>query len=168
MGNRGFTFTEVILVVVVLGILVALYTSSTGDLSNVSIDAASRKVQSDLRYAHQRAIITGNNHGAVFSAGGGYHVYQITEGNYAPDPVTKEDLVVDIEDFEGVYIDNDYQVEFNPQGEPVMGGDSRVRLASSSGAIRDVYVVEKTGVVVVDLIEYGTGCACTMCQERDE
>ena len=108
-------------------------------------------------------MTTGTNHGAVFTQNGGYEVYVGSPGNYIADPVTRVDLIVDVEAFEGVYIDNNYQVEFNSMGEPVMGGDDRVRLASTSGAIRDVYVIDKTGAVIIDLIEYGTGCSCELC-----
>ncbi len=161
--KRGFTLIEIVLVLSVLGILVALYTASTGDMSNVSIDAASRKVQSDLRYAHQLAVNTGINHGAVFTANGGYEVYAGSPGNPVIDPVTREDLVIELTDFQGVTVAEDYQVEFDPGGTPVMGGDNRARLTATSGAIRDVYVVDKTGAIVIDLIEYGTGCNCKLC-----
>jgi prepilin-type N-terminal cleavage/methylation domain-containing protein len=167
MGKKGFTLIEVTLVIVVLGILAALYTSSTGDISDVSIDAVSRKVQSDIRHAHHLSTTTGTNHGVLFTPGVGYEVYVGSPGNYAKDPVTRQDFIVDITGFEGVDIDQIRQVEFNSIGEPVMGGDSRIRLESSSGAIRDVYVIDKTGAVVIDLIEYGTGCSCQLCFEKD-
>lgn len=161
--ERGFTLIELVLVLVIMGALAALYTASTGDLSDVSVDAASRKVQSDLRYAHQLAVGSGVNHGAVFISGGGYQVYREIPGNYVADPVTHEDMVVDISDFAGVSITTDRQIEFDPTGTPVMGGDARVRLAATSGAIRDVYVIKNTGAVIVDLVEYGTGCSCELC-----
>lgn len=161
---RGFTIIEIIIIVAVLGILAALYTASTGDLSNVSIDAASRKVQSDIRYAQQLATSTGFNHGARFTAGGGYEVYRGSPGTPVTDPVTREALVEDLTDFEGIAITTDYRVEFDSTGQPVIGGDGRVRLTAGSGAVRDVYVVDKTGAVVVDLIEYGTGCNCKLCK----
>jgi len=74
-------------------------------------------------------------------------------------------MVENFADFPGVNITNNYQAEYNPSGQPVMGADSRVRFAADSGAIRDVYVVDKTGAVVVDLIQLGTGCACEMCKK---
>lgn len=154
---------EVMLVLVVLGILVGLYTASTGDLSNVSIDAASRKVQSDLRYAHQLAISTGMNHGAVFNAGGSYEVYVGSSGNPIMDPVTRGDLVEDLADFEGISIAENYTVEFDATGDPIAGGDDHVRLQADSGAVRDVYVVDNTGAVIVDHVQLGSGCSCELC-----
>jgi Tfp pilus assembly protein FimT len=67
--HRGFTLIELVVIIAVLLVMAVLYTSSTGDLSNISIDAASRKVQSDIRYAHQLAQETGINYGVVFTAG---------------------------------------------------------------------------------------------------
>lgn len=164
--SKGFTFIELMLMVVVLGVLAVLYTSSTGDLSDVSIDAVSRKVQSDIRYAHQLATSTSGVYGANFVAGGGYEIYQGSPGHPVKDPVTREDMVVNLADFQGVVITTNYRVEFNARGEPTTGADSRVRLTASSGAIRDVYVVDRTGAVVVDLIQYGTGCRCDLCEDR--
>jgi len=164
--NRGFSLLEMILVIAVLGILVALYTTSTGDLSDVSIDAASRKVQSDLRYAHQLAVGTGSNHGALFTTNTGYEVYRGAPGTPVTDPVTRQAMNFDLDEFEGVTISTTYQVEFDSNGIPVIGGDGRVRLTAASGAIRDVYVVDRTGAVVIDLIEYGTGCSCELCTQE--
>lgn len=166
MNRRGFTLIEIVIMVAVLGILAVLYTSSTGDLSDVSIDASSRKVQADIRYAQHLATKTGVNHGVLFAENGGYEVYRGSSGNPVPDPVTRDDLVVTLEDFDGVIVASDHQFEFDKTGTPVLGGDSRVRLVATSGAIRDVYVVENTGAVVIDLIEYGTGCRCDLCVQR--
>jgi hypothetical protein len=72
-------------------------------------------------------------------------------------------MIVDLSSYQGVGITTDYQVEFTALGVPVIGGNDRVRLTATSGAIRDVYVVANTGAVVVDLIQYGTGCTCEVC-----
>lgn len=166
--KRGFTLIELVILMSILGIMVVLYTSSTGDLSDVSVDAASRKVQSDIRYAHQLATSTGVDHGAVFTQNGGYEVYSWAPGNPVIDPVTREDMVVALDDFEGVTISNNYQVKFNSRGEPVTGGDGRVTLTATSGAVRDVRVIDKTGAVVIDLIEYGAGCSCQLCEWHED
>lgn len=172
MKKKGFTLIEVALVVGVLGILAALYTASTGDLSDISVDAASRKIQSDLRYAHHLARMTGTNHGAVFTQNGGYEVYRGSPGNYVIDPSNRGDLVVDLGNFEGVVISNNYQVEFDSIGKPIMGGSTNadngyVQLNAASGATRRVYVIDQTGAVVVDFISTGSGCSCELCMEPE-
>lgn len=161
--NKGFTFIELLLIIALLGIMVVFYIESAGNLSDVGIDAASRKVQSDIRYAQLLAQTTGSVHGAKFNAGGSYEVYIGTPGNYATDPVTKKNMIDDLSKFPGVSITTNYEVRFDSKGRPTMGADDRVRLTATSGAIRDVYVVDQTGAVVVDLIGVGTGCGCTLC-----
>lgn len=163
--NRGFTLIELVTIIALLGIMVVFYIESAGNLSDVAVDAASRKVQSDIRYAQLLAQTNNTNYGAKFNLGAGYEVYRGAPGTYATDPVTLKDMTDDLSKFPGVSIQTNNQIEFNAKGYPVMGADSRVRLQSSSGAIRDVYVVDKTGAVVVDLIQYGTGCSCQL-EER--
>ncbi len=163
MNRKGFTLIELVLLISLLGIMVVLYTESAGDLSNIAIDAVSRKAQSDIRYAQFLAQTTGVKHGARFSAGGTYVVYRDVPGNPVTDPVTRQQLVEDLSKYPGVVITTAYQVEFEPTvGRPTMGGDQRVRFTATSGAIRDVYVVDQTGAVVVDLIQVGTGCSCDL------
>lgn len=156
--SRGFTLIEGILVIVVLGILAGLYISFSGNLSDASLDAASHKVQNDIRYAHQLATSTGVNHGAAFTAGGSYEIYSGSPGTPATDPVSRGGLVEDLSKYQGVSIGNSYQVEFNSLGEPVVGGDGHVRLNAVSGEYKDVYVVDKTGAVVIDAAGYASGC----------
>jgi hypothetical protein len=103
-------------------------------------------------------------HGVKFTANGSYEVYANAPGNPVTDPVTHQQMVEDLSRYPGVAITTNYQVEFDPRvGVPTMGGDQRVRFTADSGAIRDVYVVDQTGAVVVDLIQTGTGCSCDIC-----
>lgn len=164
--KNGFTLIEIIVVLSVLGILAALYTASTGNLSDVSIDTASRRLQSDLRYVQQLATNSGVNHGVVFTSGSGYTAYRGSPGTPVIDPVTRQSLTVSMATYQGVALNTTDRVEFDPTGTPVMGGDHRIRMTATSGSIRDIYVVDKTGAVVIDLIEYGTGCACNIYAEE--
>ncbi len=163
LSKSGFTLIELVLMISLLGIMVVLYVESAGDLSNISVDGASRKAQSDIRYAQQLAQATGVVHGAKFDAGGGYEVYVGSPGHPAMDPVTRQSLVEDMSDFPGVSISNNYEVRFDSVGRPTIGADRRVRFTATSGAIRDVYVIDQTGAVVNDLIERGVGCSCDIC-----
>ncbi|MBI2092691.1 MAG: hypothetical protein HYT75_06845 [Deltaproteobacteria bacterium] len=164
--SSGFTLIELVLMVALLGIMVVFYVESAGNLSDIAVDGASRKAQSDLRYAQVLAQTTGVMHGAKFTSGGSYQVYSGTVDNIIADPQTGKPLVEQFDNFPGVSLATNYQVEFNANGKPTMGADQRARFSSSSGAIRDVYVVDQTGAVVVDLIQAGTGCSCELCKQK--
>lgn len=151
MNRKGFTLIELVLLMALLGIMAVLYTESGGNLSNVAIDSASRKAQSDIRYAQFLAQTTGVKHGARFSAGGTYVVYRDVPGNPVTDPVTRQQLVENLSKYPGVAITTAYQVEFEPTvGRPTMGGGQGVRFTATSGAIRDINVVGQTGAVMID------------------
>lgn len=55
MGNRGFTFIEVLSALIIIGIISAIALSRVGN-SNVELIAASEVVKSHLRYAQLRAM----------------------------------------------------------------------------------------------------------------
>lgn len=164
--NGGFSLVELVLMLSLLAIMVVLYVESAGDLSNIAVDGASRKAQSDIRYAQQLAQSTGGVYGVKFNSGGTYEVYVGSPGHPVNSPTTNLPLIEDFHDFPGVAISTNYQVQFDPMGRPTMGADSRMRLTASSGAIRDVYVIDQTGAVIVDLIQRGTGCHCEICYKE--
>ena len=161
--KHGFTLIELVLMIALLGIMVALYVESTGDLSDVAVDGASRKAQSDIRYAQQLAQTTGARYGVKFNEDGNYEVYVGSPGNPVRDPHTGQNMIEDFSRFPGVHIDDDYQVEFDSIGKPTIGGDGWARFVATSGAIRDVYVIDQTGAVTFELIQLGTGCSCELC-----
>jgi len=148
-----------------LGIMVVFYIESAGDLSNVGIDTAARKAQQDIRYAQQLAQTTGVVHGVKFIKNGTYQVYRGSYGNPVTDPTTGGQLVENFVHFPGVEIDTNYEVKFDAVGRPTIGADQRARLIATSGARRDVYVIDQTGAVINDLIQKGTGCSCDICRK---
>lgn len=151
MNTKGFTILELILLMSMIAILVVVYADPTANLGEVAIDSASRKAQSDIRYAQFLAQTSGVSHGVKFNAGGSYEVYASAPGNPVMDPVTRQQLVEDLSKYPGVTITTNYQVEFEPTvGRPTMGGGQGVRFSSSGGTIRDISVVGQTGAVVID------------------
>ncbi len=160
--KRGFTMIELLLVISMLSVVALLFISYSGDVGNVSVDALSRKIQSDIRYAQQLATTTGSTHGVVFNAGGNYVVYLGTESNPVEDPVDKQPMVESGADFGDIGIANSYRVEFNKLGAPLVGGGGNVEVVADNGARRRVYVIENTGAVLVDVLDYGSGCTCRM------
>jgi prepilin-type N-terminal cleavage/methylation domain-containing protein len=150
MRNKGFTLIEAIIVMAVLTILAAVYIESSGNITNVSLDAASKKAQMDVRFAQQLAQVTGTNHGVRFVANTSYTVYSGNVNNPVTDPVTRLPLIDNLSRYPGVQITTTYQVEFNPRGVPVTGGGGSTRFTAASGAIRDINVAANTGAVELD------------------
>ncbi len=159
----GFTLIELVMIISLLGIMVVLYIESAGNVSDLAVDAASKKVQQDLRYAQQLAQTTGVNHGGSFTAQGSYEIYSGSPGNPVLDPTTKQNMVDDLSKFPGVSISGSKQFEFNSIGKPVIGGGDHMTLSASSGAVRDIYVIDETGAVIVDIFQTGGGCGCEFC-----
>lgn len=157
-AKKGFTLIELILILSFLGIMVFVYIESAGDMSEISLDAASRKCQQDIRYAQQLAQTTGVPHGVVFYAGGGYQVYRGSPGNPVTDPATRQAMIENFAKYPGVQVSSNFQVQFDASGRPVMGGNQRATLMTG-GAVRDIYIVDRTGAVVIDITQGGSGCA---------
>ncbi len=163
--RRGFTLMELMLIMVLVGAVALLLISYTGDVGNVSVDAASWKIESDIRFAQQLATTQEALHGVLFIAGGNYTVYRGTEATPVTDPHDRQPMVEDLQQFGGVALGESYRVEFDKVGAPVLGGGGDVSVIADSGAIRRIYVIENTGAVVVDVLDYGSGCSCEMCAE---
>ena len=162
---RGFTLMELLLVMMLLSGVVLLFVSYTGDVGNVTADAASRKVESDIRYAKQLATATETIHGVLFVPGEGYTVYQGDESQPVEDPLNRQPMVEDLSEFGGVVLSNSYRVEFDRFGKPVVGGGGNVTVLADGGASRRIYVAQNTGATVVDVLDYGSGCSCRLCME---
>ena len=167
--NKGVTLMELLLTMAMLSIIALLFISYTGDVGNVAVDAASWKIQSDIRHAQQLATSTGVAHGVVFTEGTTYTVYKKGEVDTpASDPLDRGGMVVNLSEFGDVAIGNAYQVEYDKVGKPTMGGGGDVTVCSDSGASRRIYVIENTGSVVVDVLDYGSSCSCRLCGREPE
>ena len=62
MRREGFTILEILIVVMLIGVLTAVGLSQLGGGSSVYLDARTRIVRSNLRFAAERAIATGRTH----------------------------------------------------------------------------------------------------------
>lgn len=84
---EGFTLVELALVIAILGILAWVAYPKVAVIGDIRLDAAARRVASDLRYAQNRAIGTRTVHGLHFEPSAGrYTVYAPTPGTPLPDP----------------------------------------------------------------------------------
>lgn len=77
----GFTLIELVIVITLLGVLAWISYPGLASLGEIRLDAASRRVASDLRYAQNRAIGSRETHGVRFEVGAGrYIVYAGNSG----------------------------------------------------------------------------------------
>lgn len=145
--RNGFTIVELILVTLLLGILAALVPPLV-PLSRQGLDAASRRVRNEIVYARQLAMMKGTNHGASFTAGGSYLLYEGTTATPIVDVVTKRLFPDDLSEFGNIFFVSGYQVEFDSMGRPVLGGGGAVALSNGTNT-KTVSVVSNTGLVEV-------------------
>ena len=66
MTARGFTLTELVIGITILGILAWVAYPQITAKDEIKLDAAARRLASDLRYAQSRAIGTRMVHGLLF------------------------------------------------------------------------------------------------------
>lgn len=86
----GFTLVEAVIAITILGILAWVAYPRLSATSEIRLDAAARRVASDLRYAQGRSIGTRVTHGLLFeSAAGRYTVYAPAWTAAAVDPVDR-------------------------------------------------------------------------------
>ena len=93
---NGFTLVELVVVITLVGILSWLAYPSIGAIGEIRLDAAARRVASDLRYAQNRAIGSRTVHGVRFDVGAGrYTVYAANTGSAVVNPADRgKSLVV--------------------------------------------------------------------------
>ncbi|MBU4148943.1 MAG: prepilin-type N-terminal cleavage/methylation domain-containing protein [Candidatus Omnitrophica bacterium] len=124
MPNRknAFTLIELVMVIVIIAVLVAVVSFSSGTLK---LTGVANKLMFDLRYAQQLAISRQVSCGTSFNpAGNSYFVYVGDTGTLATNPHTGSNLSIDYD------IDSDYsgislvstnfgdQVSFDAAGAP--------------------------------------------------
>ena len=73
-SNSAFTFVEVLIVVIILGIAASLIIPQFGTRDDLQTTAAARLVMGDLMYAQNRAIATQKKHYVEFN-GSSYTLY---------------------------------------------------------------------------------------------
>jgi prepilin-type N-terminal cleavage/methylation domain-containing protein len=87
MSARGFTLTELIVGIVILGILAWIAYPKITARDEIKLDAAARRLASDLRYAQSRAIGTRVVHGLWFEpAASRYTVFAPSVASPVTDP----------------------------------------------------------------------------------
>jgi len=109
MMDRGFTLTELTVMVVILGVLSWLAYPKMAAMDEVKLDAAARRVAADLRYAQGLAMSRRVIHGILFNtAQEKYTVFAPNAATPITDPADRaRTLVVDYTtrtEFKGVLV----------------------------------------------------------------
>lgn len=159
-GEAGFTLTELLLVILLLGILSKVAIASFGGIfSSVKIEEAAREIQTALQYARIQAIVKdvprGQGMGLWFSLsqegqddGNWFKMIQANGTDGASPlpqihPIDKRMYAVDFDEsgyFQGttikeIQLDANNQLFFDHEGTPSIGGNITIMLAEEQRTI---------------------------------
>lgn len=147
-NQRGFSLVELVLITTLIPIMMGVYLSSI-NVATQRVDQAARKVEADLRYCQHLAEAEEVNCGLQTTNFQVYQIYRQNPGNLIRDPHTQQPMTVNLATFyAGVNFGANYQIEFNSQGRPVIGGGTLMRLTDGR-TTRQVTVLANTGYVQV-------------------
>jgi len=109
MSPRGFSLTELIVIIAILGILSWLAFPKMSAMDEIKLDAAARRLAGDLRYAQSMAMSRRVIHGVLFDpALGKYTVFAPNPATPITDPADRaRTMVVDYTsrtEFKGVLV----------------------------------------------------------------
>lgn len=169
--ERGFTLVEVVLIIVLLMILAAGALPRAGNMAGTKAAATARKLQSDIAYAQQLAMVQNQRYRVYFNTppqtpASGYSVVNNADGDgvwgeageFAVDPansVANLSVTLNAGDYAGITISavgfSGSYVEFSTLGVPYDGGGALAAAKSVSvaggGVTRTVTVQPQTGKV---------------------
>lgn len=146
---KGFTLVELVLVLLLLGILAAAAIPRV-PVSPTGVDAAARKIRSDLHYARSLAMTRGRNHGIEFAGGAPYILYDQTPTNPVLDPLSRAAFSEDLRRFGRSEVTNSLRVEFDSWGRPILGGGGSVSVSNGTFA-RTLNILAETGFVTMGI-----------------
>lgn len=164
MSSRGFSLTELIVIISILGILSWLAYPKVSAMDEIKLDAAARRLAGDLRYAQSLAMSRRVIHGVLFNpALEKYTVYAPNTATAIVDPADRaRTMVVDYTsrtEFKGVLVQSAAfgttpGVSFDYFGVPrdTAGVDLATNglvVLSYQGQSDSVFVAPQTGMVTV-------------------
>lgn len=149
-NKRGFTLIEAVVVIASLVIL-AMALVPQDNLSNVNVEAATQRLEEDLRYAKELALIKNINCGIQITANGNYLLYEGTPATPTLNPLTQQNFInynlgQNFKKANIVNLVGTLQIEFNPTGQPVMGSGSIIQVGDGLKTI-SLQITPNTGLV---------------------
>lgn len=169
-GEAGFTLIELVIIIVLVTILAATAIPRAANMTGTKAAAAARKLQSDIAYAQQLAMVQNQRYRVYFNGApapaSGYAVVNNADGDgvwgeageIAVDPansVANLSVTLNTGDYAGITVSvvgfTGSYVEFSTLGVPYDGGGALAAAKSVSvaggGVTRTVTVQPETGKV---------------------
>ncbi len=161
--SRGFTFIELVIVILLIGILAAVFAPRLfRQADSFKVDAAAEQIANHIRLAQSRAIAQHEDHTVDFiPSENRYSVYNEETGTVVENPLKRgTNLNIDFDDDEqlkGVTIEDttfgEHYVTFNALGKPSdSGGDltsSRNVLIQKGSNQLYIGIAAETGAVSI-------------------
>ncbi len=153
--NKGFTFIELVLIIVIIGIIAVVAIPKMMDIGEVRLAAALEKVAADLRYAREFAMNHNSRSKVVFSANE-YTIYEESAGAWQiiEDPATRDDYTILLDSglYRGVTIasvtfDGGSEVQFDALGAPYISFE--VKLQNNGVVMLNCTGVDRTSGIRV-------------------
>ncbi|MBI5399882.1 type II secretion system protein [Candidatus Saganbacteria bacterium] len=164
MKRQGFTLTELVIVLVIIGILAVVASLSLNSSKSVKLEAGTKKIIADLLYTRNLSLSTAKWYGMSFEVApvNSYQVYT-TDGSsdtLVEDPSNLgKNFIVNLSDLYGgvnivgVSIGGGNKVEFHPYGRP-FNDRSGAAIATTGlitleygGSTKTIFITPDTGVV---------------------
>jgi MSHA pilin protein MshC len=152
MDRRGFTFIELVMVIVLIGIIAVYAGPRLSNVTDTKAGAFVDKLRADIRYAQNLAMTRNQQYRVYFNGGGGgapasgYSVVNNATGVTALDPAGGGNLIVTLNsgDYAGITVSTPSggYIEFNALGAPT----AAATLTISPGG-QQVTITAKTGAV---------------------
>lgn len=137
-NNFGFTLIELVLVISILGLIGTVTLPLFLGTDDIALDGASRKLESDLRYAQSLATTTGDQYGVrttTSPTNSTYEVYRLFDNSIVTSPYDHQPMQEDLDvSFDGVFFPNTEHVTFDANGTPsFVSGGGILELENKSG-----------------------------------
>jgi MSHA pilin protein MshC len=152
MNCKGFTFIELIMLIVLIGIIAVYAGPRLGNLTDTKAGAFVDKLRADIRYAQNLAMTRNQQYRVYFNGSGGgapasgYSVVNNATGETALDPAGGGNLIVTLNtgNYAGITVSTPAGgfIEFNALGAPtaaatvtIAPGSQQVTIAAQTGAV---------------------------------